>query len=94
MIAAHDLINAGRYEVMGPFDHVVESSQVGVRKPTRAWPRWRASLGGVSPAEVVFLDDLGANPGPAGAKGMITIKVLDAAQALTGLQEVLGFPLT
>jgi putative hydrolase of the HAD superfamily len=41
----------------------------------------------------VFLDDLGVNLKPAKAIGMTTIKVLDAAQAIADLENVLGIPL-
>jgi putative hydrolase of the HAD superfamily len=47
----------------------------------------------VTPAEAVFLDDLGVNLKPARAMGMTTIKVVDPDDALTELEAVLGFPL-
>ena len=48
----------------------------------------------VKPEACVFLDDLGINLKPAKAMGMTTIKVLNAPQALTDLEAVVGFPLT
>lgn len=89
-----DRIDPGRYEVMGLFDHVVESSQVGVRKPDPRFYELACELAGVQPTEVVFLDDLGVNLKPAKAMGMTTIKVLGADQALADLTQVVGFPLT
>ena len=59
------------------FDHVVESSRVGVRKPDRRFYEIACEMSGVEPAEVVFLDDLGVNLKPAAAMGMTTIKVVD-----------------
>ncbi len=80
-------------EIMTLFHHVVESSQVGVRKPEQRFYEIACEMADVSPAEVVFLDDLGINLKPAKAMGMQTIKVLGAAQALTDLEAVLQIPL-
>ena len=41
---------------------------------------------GITPAEAIFLDDLGINLKPARALGMTTIKVLNAEQALDELE--------
>ena len=48
---------------------------------------------GVTPAEAVFLDDLGANLKPARAMGMTTIKVDDPVAAVAELGAVLGLNL-
>jgi putative hydrolase of the HAD superfamily len=77
-------------DVMARFDHVVESSKVGVRKPEPEFYELACELLEVSPAECVFLDDLGINLKPAAAMGMTTIKVLSAEQALAELGDVLG----
>lgn len=79
--------------IMGLFEHVVESSKVGMRKPDPRIYLHACSLLGVSPAECIYLDDLGINLKPARALGMRTIKVESAAQALGELEEMLGFPL-
>jgi putative hydrolase of the HAD superfamily len=79
--------------VMSLFDHVVESSKIGARKPEPRAYEITCSLLGVSPHECVFLDDLGINLKPARALGMTTIKVVDPADALRELEAVLGFPL-
>jgi putative hydrolase of the HAD superfamily len=63
-------------EVMARFDHVIESSKVGVRKPEVAFYELACETAGVEPDEVVFLDDLGINLKPAKAMGMTTIKVV------------------
>lgn len=77
-------------EVMDRFDHVVESSKVGFRKPEPAFYIRACELADVAPDEVVFLDDLGINLKPARAMGMTTIKVLGAEQAIADLEGVLG----
>ncbi|MET0143383.1 MAG: HAD-IA family hydrolase [Ilumatobacteraceae bacterium] len=80
--------------VMARFDVVVESSKVGVRKPEPAFYTTACELLGVLPAECVFLDDLGINLKPAKAMGMTTIKVGDAAAAISELEAVLGIRLS
>jgi putative hydrolase of the HAD superfamily len=83
----------GRDHVLGLFDHVIESSKVGVRKPDPAFYELACSTAGVEPTEVVFLDDLGVNLKPAREMGMTTIKVVDAGEAIAELEAVVGFPL-
>jgi putative hydrolase of the HAD superfamily len=80
-------------DVMVMFDHVVESSKVGCRKPETRFYEIACELVGVEPTECVFLDDLGINLKPAAAMGMTTIKVISADQAITDLEAVLGIPL-
>jgi len=82
----------GRDAALDLFDHVVESSKVGVRKPDRRFYEIACEMSGVEPAEVVFLDDLGVNLKPAAAMGMTTIKVIDPDEALRALEEAVGFP--
>lgn len=79
--------------VMRRFDHVVESSKVGCRKPEPAFYELACSLAGVAPDACVFLDDLGINLKPARAMGMTTIKVLSADQAIDDLSALLGIDL-
>lgn len=80
-------------DVMVMFDHVVESSKVGCRKPEPRFYEIACELVGVEPHECVFLDDLGVNLKPARAMGMTTIKVVSAEQAITDLEQVLAIPL-
>jgi putative hydrolase of the HAD superfamily len=80
--------------VIAKFDHLVESSAVGLRKPEPAFYELACRRAGVEPGEVVFLDDLGINLKPAKAMGMTTIKVVSPEQAITDLEKVLGIPLT
>ena len=77
-------------EVMALFDHVVESSKIGMRKPEPRFYVRACEIVGVAPEHCVFLDDLGINLKPARALGMTTIKVGDPAVALTELEAVLG----
>ncbi len=79
--------------VMARFDHVIESSLVGVRKPDPEFYEIACATAGVAPAEVVFLDDLGINLKPARAMGMTTIKVESAEQAIRDLGAALGIDL-
>ncbi len=79
--------------VMARFDHVVESSKVGVRKPEPRFYEIACDLVGTTPDRCVFLDDLGINLKPAKAMGMTTLKVGAADQAITDLEQVLGIPL-
>jgi len=80
-------------EVMARFEHVVESSKLGLRKPDPRIYRHACALVGVSPAAVVYLDDLGVNLKPARELGMTTIKVARPEKALRELGEVLGLEL-
>lgn len=80
-------------EVMALFDTVVESARVGIRKPEEGFYRIALEELAIEAAEAVFLDDLGINLKPAKAMGMTTIKVLNADQALTDLEAVLGMDL-
>lgn len=80
-------------DALARFDHLVESSVVGARKPEPAFYHAALDLAAVEPTEVVFLDDLGVNLKPAREMGMATIKVIDAVDALTDLQALLGFEL-
>ena len=82
-----------RHQLRPYFDHFIESSVVGLRKPDPAIYRHALDLIAVEPAEAVFLDDIGSNLKTARAMGVTTIKVVTAQQALAELESVLGFPL-
>lgn len=71
--------------IMHKFDHVVESSKVGCRKPEPRFYEIACELLQVLPTECVFLDDLGINLKPAAAMGMRTIKVVNPDDALAEL---------
>lgn len=76
------------------FDVIVESSQVGYRKPDPHFYAIALEMLQIEPEEAVFLDDLGINLKPARALGMHTIKVTDPAEALAELEALVGFALT
>ena len=67
------------------FDVFIESYKVGRRKPESEIYVLTCDAMDVSPQEVVFLDDLGANLKTARGLGMHTIKVNDPDQALIDL---------
>jgi putative hydrolase of the HAD superfamily len=78
---------------LGLFDVVVESAVEGLRKPDPRIYELTCGRLGVTPTEVVFLDDLGVNLKPARAMGMVTIKVADPRAALAELGTCLGLDL-
>jgi putative hydrolase of the HAD superfamily len=80
-------------EIMMLFEHVVESSKLGLRKPDPRIYRHACDLLGVQPEECVYLDDLGINLKPARALGMRTIKVGDPDVAIDELQAMVGIAL-
>ena len=80
-------------EVLGYFDHIIESSAVWVRKPERRFYEIACEVAQVEPSRVVFLDDLGINLKPARELGMTTIKVVDPAMAIDDLEAVMGVSL-
>ncbi|MDH3679979.1 MAG: HAD-IA family hydrolase [Acidimicrobiia bacterium] len=80
-------------EVMALFDHVTESSVVGIRKPEPEFYRRALIALGVVPTAAVFLDDLGINLKPARAMGITTIKVVEPEQALAELGALIDLEL-
>lgn len=74
------------------FDHIIESSKAGVRKPEPRIYEMMCEALGVTPATCIFLDDLGVNLKPARGMGMTTIKVPfgDVAPAIDELSTLLG----
>ncbi len=79
--------------VFALFDHVIESSKAGLRKPDPRIYRLACDALDVVPENAVYLDDLGINLKPARELGMTTIKVTDPAAALAELEAAVGFPL-
>jgi len=84
---------ADRHGLRPLFDHFIESSVVGLRKPDPAIYRLAFAQIGASPDRIVFLDDIGANLKAARELGVTTIKVIDAPQALRELGEHVGIEL-
>ncbi len=80
-------------ETMALFDHVLQSSKEGMRKPQPEFYLLACERMEVEPSEVIYLDDLGINLKPARQLGMTTIKVISEKQAIEDLSIVLGFTL-
>lgn len=76
--------------ILSRFDHVIESSKVGIRKPDPRIYLMMCKLLGTDPSACVYLDDLGINCKPAAELGMHTIKVTSGDQALTDLGAALA----
>ncbi|MEO0030358.1 MAG: hypothetical protein RIS94_116 [Pseudomonadota bacterium] len=79
--------------IFARFEHVIESSKAGVRKPDPRIYAMMCETLGVTPEACVYLDDLGINCKPAAALGMRAIKVTSGEQALVDLSAVLGVAL-
>lgn len=83
---AHDELE----QIFARFEHVIESSKAGVRKPDPRIYLMMCEALGLTPQDCVYLDDLGINCKPAAALGMHAIKVTSGEQALADLGAVLG----
>lgn len=80
--------------IMARFDHVIESSKIGIRKPDPRIYAMMCETLEVDPARCVYLDDLGINCKPAAAMGMHAIKVTGESQALSDLSAATGLSLS
>lgn len=78
-------------QIMGLFDHVIESSKVGLRKPDPRIYALMCEALDVDPKACIYIDDLGINLKPARAMGMTTIKALSEGQILADLSAATGF---
>ena len=76
-------------EAMALFDHVVESSKVGIRKPNPEIYKMSCLALSVEPKECIYLDDLGINLKPARELGMFTIKVVNPEEAIQEVRNLL-----
>ena len=93
-MAMSDETAAAISAVMDRFDHIIESSKAGVRKPDpRIYAMMCAALE-VKPSQCIYLDDLGINCKPAAAMGMAAIKVTSGDQALNDLGALLALTFT
>jgi putative hydrolase of the HAD superfamily len=77
-------------DIFAQFEHVIESSKAGVRKPDPRIYEMMCEALQVDPKACVYLDDLGINLKPARAMGMTTIKVTGEAQLLADLSAATG----
>ena len=80
-------------EIMARFDHIIESSKAGVRKPDPRIYQMMYEALDKQPSECVYLDDLGINCKPAAQLGMAAIKVSSEGQALEDLGALLAMNL-
>ena len=76
-------------EAMSIFDHVIESSLVGIRKPNPEIYMMSCDALNVSPDQCIYLDDLGINLKPARELGMMTIKVIQPEDAIQEVRNLL-----
>ena len=76
-------------EVMSIFDHVIESSIVGIRKRNPEIYMMSCDALNVSPDQCIYLDDLGINLKPARELGMTTIKVIQPEDAIQEVRNLL-----
>ena len=74
------------------FDHIIESSKVGVRKPEPRIYEMMCEALDVAPKQCIFIDDLGVNLKPARAMGMTTIRAPfgDVTPAINELRRVIA----
>ena len=79
--------------VMKRFDHIIESSKAGVRKPDPRIYQMMCDALNKDPEECIYLDDLGINCKPAAKLGMAAIKVSNEEQALGELGALLEMTL-
>lgn len=80
-------------QVFTRFEHVIESSKAGVRKPDPRIYLMMCEHLELEPAQCIYLDDLGINCKPAAQLGMHAIKVTSCEQALADLSAVLELAL-
>jgi putative hydrolase of the HAD superfamily len=80
-------------QIFARFEHVIESSKAGVRKPDPRIYLMMCEKLELAPADCIYLDDLGVNCKPAAQLGMAAIKVTGEAQALADLSALLALPL-
>lgn len=77
-------------DAMTRFEHIIESSKAGVRKPDPRIYQMMCETLGVAPEQCVYLDDLGINCKPAAMLGMHAIKVVGEDQLLADLATAVG----
>jgi putative hydrolase of the HAD superfamily len=80
-------------QIFARFEHVIESSKAGVRKPDPRIYQMMCENLGLEPAACIYLDDLGVNCKPAAQLGMAAIKVTGETQALADLSALVGLTL-
>ena len=71
-------------------DYVIDSCEVGMRKPERRIFDHVCTVLGVTPAETVFLDDMQVNVDAAAQLGFTAILVTDATEAIAIVRQLVG----
>ena len=89
-ISALDDKNDERLKIMELFDFIIESKEVGVRKPNNEFYELALNKTKADPEKTIFLDDLGINLKPAKLLKISTIKVVSEQQALSELSDLTG----
>ncbi len=79
--------------IMDEFEHIIESSKAGVRKPHPKIYEMALDALGVDAGDAIYLDDLGINCKAAHQVGMKAIKVSSAGQAISDLEALVGISL-
>ena len=82
----------GRELDLDAFDVIVDSSEVGARKPEPGIYRTATAAFGLSAGEIVYLDDFIQNVEGARREGWEVIHVRSEAQALAELDALVGTP--
>jgi len=72
------------------FDAVIDSSEVGMRKPDPAIYELMLSQLGADPEDVVFVDDTADNLPPANAMGIATVHFTDPGDGRARIAELCG----
>lgn len=80
-------------QIFARFEHVIESSKAGVRKPDPRIYMMMCEALGLEARRCIYLDDLGINCKPAATLGMAAIKVHSGEQALAELGALTGLAL-
>ena len=89
-ISALDDKNDERLKIMELFDFIIESKEVGIRKPNNEFYELALTRTKADPEKTIFLDDLGINLKPAKLLKISTIKVVSEKQALNELSDLTG----
>jgi putative hydrolase of the HAD superfamily len=82
-----------RADLLGLFDAVILSGEVGMRKPEKEIFLHTAQTLGLPPGECVFVDDMAVNVAAAQACGMTGVLHTDPASTAAALQDLFGVPL-
>lgn len=71
-------------------DVVIDSCEVGMRKPERRIFDHACALLGVAPTEAAFLDDMTANVDAAAHMGLTAVLVTDPTEAIATVRQLIG----